>query len=279
MPDDSAFKLVVLKKDKSIKRTGTFIASTVEPKRKEIDPRDPGKDAHLSVLEKEVLTISATTDSLKNLLNAHGSFVYRFQNTDMLDTTIYLTLVADSSTATEFLARVRNIRKREWELYRILISTRGPGARHYAMYIRFQEDLLSLDLPDKSNRENIQIKSISPAIPVIHLGRIDYSQYKIGPGISFNVGLIPTRPLMRLAADIIGPVSVEWMFHPISGFNDVLAIRSSAVGLFFNSAYGLFHWGLAWYSLTYCRAEAYIGINFVPLMQLLDSRKKMRYRW
>ncbi len=278
-----SFHFIVLKKDGlTQKRNGTFIPTLEEPSKKNIDPRDPGASAHLTLLIKDKVEIIGSTDSLTHLLNTYGSFVYLFENTDMLDSTKYLPLIQDSTTISNFLGRVKNVRKREWDLYRIIIQPRfynRPSEISYAMYLRFQVDILTINLPSKNNRENLRMKSISPSIPLIHIGNYDSSQYNLGPGISFNIGLAPCRPLFRLAADFIGPVSIEWMFHPIHSVDDILAIHGSAVGLFFNSGYGLFHWGIAFYTPTFSRAEAFIGINLVPLLQVWNSRGKQRYRW
>ncbi|HET6990737.1 MAG TPA: hypothetical protein VFJ43_05410 [Bacteroidia bacterium] len=277
------FHFIVLKKDGiEQKRVGTFIPTLQEPGKRNIDPRDPGASAHLTVLIKDNVLISGSTDSLNKLINTPGSFVYLFENTDWDDSTRFLPLIRDSTTADNFLAQVRKVKKREWTLYRIVIQpryfNRAKGIS-YAMYLRYQVNVFTVDIPNKSNRENLRMKSISPSIPLIHLGNYDSTQYNLGPGISFNFGLAPCRPLLRLAADFLGPVSIEWMIHPIHNVNDALAIHGTALGLFFNSGYGIFHWGIAFYTPKFSRAEAYIGINLVPAMQVWNSRGKQRYRW
>ncbi|CAN5850633.1 hypothetical protein BH11BAC7_BH11BAC7_32620 [soil metagenome] len=277
------FYLVVFKKDgQTVARRGNFIPNLQEPTKKNIHPRDPGAAGHLTVLIKDSYIIQGQTDTLEKSLNDWGSYVYHFESTDMLDTSNYLPLIQDSTTVDRFLERVKKVRKQEWELYRIVIRPRyekREGATYYAFYLRFQNDLLTINLPNKSNRESFRMRSISPTIPIIHLGDYDSTNYKVGPGISFNVGLAPRKPLLRLGADLLGPVSIEWMFFPIENIHDVFAIRASAIGLFFNSGYGILHWGFAFYTLNYARGEAYIGINLVPLMQLWDSRGKQRYHW
>jgi hypothetical protein len=279
---NSDFHFLVLKSDGSTKRTGNFIPNLVEPTKKNIDPLDPGKCGHLTVLIKDNCIIEGTNDSLKKLLETRGSFVYIFENTDLLDTSKYLPLITDSSTVFDFLSRVKKVKKIEWELYRIVIEPRyseKSRGKYYAFYVRYQVNNFTVNLPTKSNRQNLRMKSISPTIPIIHLGNYDSTQYNLGPGISFNIGLAPCRPILRFAADFLGPVSIEWMIHPINNVNDVFAIHATALGLFFNSAYGIFHWGIAFYTASYSRAEAYIGINLVPAMQLWNSRGKQRYRW
>jgi hypothetical protein len=162
---------------------------------------------------------------------------------------------------------VAKIRKREWELYRIVLHQRGTE-NYYSFYLRYQNDVFTASLPKKGSRENFAIKSISPSIPVIHFGAINDPSRQFGPGISFGIGAV-----------LLGPLSIEWMFQPIGSLNDVVAIRSIAVGIFFNSFYGVLHYGVAWYTPSYSRAEAYIGINLVPAIQLLGAGKKQRYRW
>lgn len=277
------FYLVVFKKDGQTEaRRGNFIPNLQEPTKKNIHPRDPGAAGHLTVLIKDPFVIQGQNDTLEKSLNTWGSYVYHFESTDLLDTSKYLPLIQDSTTVDRFLARVRNVKKREWELYRICIRPRyenRDGGKYYSFYLRFQGDLLTINLPNKSNREAFRMKSISPTIPIIHLGDYDSTNYKVGPGISFNVGLAPRKPLLRLGADLLGPISIEWMFFPIENIHDVFAIRASAIGLFFNSGYGILHWGFAFYTLNYARGEAYIGINLVPLMSIWESRGKQRYRW
>jgi hypothetical protein len=280
---DPAFQLIVFKKDgQTVARKGNFIPNLQEPSKRKIHPKDPGAAGHLTLLMKDIFIIQGRTDTLEKSLNTWGSYVYLFENTDLLDTSKYLPLIQDSTTVDRFLARVKKVKKGEWELYRIVIMPRfenREGGKYYSFYMRFQNDLLTINLPNKSNRETFRLKSISPTIPLIHIGDYDSSHYQVGPGISFNVGLAPRKPLLRLGADLLGPVSIEWMFYPINNFHDVFAIHASAIGLFFNSGYGLFHWGVAFYTLNYSRAEAYIGINLVPLMSIWESRGKQRYRW
>ncbi|MDQ3111939.1 MAG: hypothetical protein M3R17_18795 [Bacteroidota bacterium] len=277
------FHLLVFKKDgQTIARKGDFIPNLQEPHKRKIHPADPGKAGHFTVLIKDAFVIQGRNDTLEQKLNAWGSYVYYFENTDMLDTSKYLPLIQDSTTVDRFLARVKKVKKREWELYRIVIRPRfenREGGKYYCFYLRFQGDLLTINLPDKSNREALRFKSISPTIPLIHLGDYDSSSYHVGPGISFNIGLAPRKPFLRLAADLLGPVSIEWMFFPIQNLHDALAVRSAAIGIFFNSGYGILHWGFAFYTLNYARGEAYIGINLVPVMSLWESRNKQRYRW
>jgi hypothetical protein len=280
---EPVFHLVVFKKDEqTIARKGNFIPSLVEPHKRKIKAKDPGAAGHFTVLTKDPFIIQGRNDTLEKSLNAWGSYVYHFESTDMLDTSKYLPLIQDSTTVDRFLARVKKVRKREWELYRIVIRPRfedREGATYYSFYLRFQNDLLTVNLPDKSNRETLRFKSISPTIPLIHLGDYDSTNYNVGPGLSFNVGLAPRKPLLRLGADLLGPISIEWMFFPINNVKDVFALQASAIGIFFNSGYGILHWGFAFYTLNYSRGEAYIGINLVPLMSLWESRGKQRYRW
>jgi hypothetical protein len=277
------FHLLVFKKDSiTLIRIGSFLPTLAEPTKKNIDPFDPGSCGHLSVLIKDELQITGKNDSIENRLKTPGSYVYIFQNSDLLDSTQFLTLIADSTTADHFLAQIKKVRRREWETHRIIIQPRYTNRAKgipWVIYLRFQQSIFTVNLPDKNNRETMQIKSISPTIPVVHIGNIDYTHYTIGAGLSFNFGLLPRRPLVRLAADLLGPISVEWMFSPIKGFHDALALHTSAIGLFFNSGYGVFHWGIAFYTATYSRAEAYLGINLVPVISLWQSRHKQRYRW
>jgi hypothetical protein len=272
------FMLKVLNADMKEVRSGFFVPSLVEPRKRQIKRSDPGATGHFTVLFETNLLIRGANDSLERLLNSPGNIVFLYQNTDMLDTSKYLTLIADSISAAHFISRINKVRKREWELNRIVLHPKGTNL-YYTFYLRFQLHLLTAKLPKKGRKENFAIKSISPAIPVIHLGNSDDPTRQFGPGLSFNFGLVPVRPLRRLAADIIGPLSLEWMFQPVSSLSDALEIRSVAVGIFFNSFYGILHWGIAWYTPTYCRAEAYIGINFAPAVQLLQGGKTQRYRW
>lgn len=249
-----------------------------EPGKKTIDRLDPGSTGHLTMTLHDEISLHAYSDSLTILLSTPGALVYTFENTDLIDSTGFLKLVNDSTTASMFLSKVKKVRKREWELFRMTIRRKGSDKK-YHIFLRYTKSIFTANLPDKSNRETMKINSIAPAIPVIHLGSIDYETYKPGPGLAFNVGLIPRRPLPRLIADLVGPVSVEMMFTPIGGFNEIFATRVSGVGFFFNSFYGLLHWGIAWYDPTYSRAEAYIGINLAPAMQILNGGRKQRYRW
>lgn len=280
---EPAFHLIVFKRDgQTIARKGNFIPSLVEPRKRKIKAIDPGAAGHFTVLTKDSYVIRGHNEALEKSLGAWGSYVYHFESTDMLDTSKYLPLIQDSTTVERFLARVKKVRKREWELYRIVIRPRfenREGATYYSFYLRFQNDLLTANLPDKSNRETLRFKSISPIIPLLHLGDYDSTNYNVGPGLSFNIGLAPRKPLLRLGADLLGPISIEWMFYPINNVKDVFALRASAIGIFFNSGYGILHWGFAFYTLNYSRGEAYIGINLVPLMSLWESRGKQRYRW
>lgn len=249
-----------------------------EPGKKTIDRMDPGSTGHLTMTLHDEISLHGYSDSITALLATPGALVYTFENTDLVDSTGFLRLVQDSITANTFLAKVKKIRKREWELFRMTIHRKGSDKK-YHIFLRYTKSIFTANLPDKSNRETMQINSIAPAIPVIHLGSIDYETYKPGPGLAFNIGLVPRRPLPRLIADVVGPVSVEMMFTPIGGLDEIFATRVSGVGFFFNSFYGILHWGIAWYDPTYSRAEAYIGINLAPAMQILNGGRKQRYRW
>ncbi|HLG02394.1 MAG TPA: hypothetical protein VI731_02285 [Bacteroidia bacterium] len=272
------FYLHILDEEMQIERTGNFVPGLVQPAKKKIKRSDPGASGHFTLLIKNNILIRGGTDTLDKLLNQSGNFLFLFQNTDLLDSSKYLTLVADSVDQAHFIARVNKIRKRDWELYRLVLHPRGTDL-YYTFYLRYLKNIFTASLPKKGSRENFAVKSISPAIPVIHLGILDDPNRQFGPGLSFSLGLVPVRPFRRLVADIIGPISIEWMFKPVATLEEALAIRSLAVGLFFNSFYGIFHWGIAWYEPLYCRAEAYIGINLVPVMQLLQGGKTQRYRW
>ncbi|CAN5165366.1 hypothetical protein BH09BAC5_BH09BAC5_29930 [soil metagenome] len=282
-PVEADYHLVVFKKDaQTVLRKGDFIPNLQEPTKRNIQSRNPGAAGHFTLLLKDLYIIQGRNDTLEKRLNTWGNYVYQFENTDFDDTSKYLPLIQDSTTFDRFLLRVRKVKKHEWELYRIVIRPRYENRNegtYYAFYLRFQSDILTINLPNKSNRQSFRMKSISPTIPLIHLGNYDSSHYQVGPGISFNIGLTPRRPFCRLGADLLGPISIEWMFYPINNIHDVFAIRASALGLFFNSAYGILHWGFAFYSLKYTRGEAYIGINFVPIFSLWESRNKQRYRW
>src|SRR6185295_10631075 len=109
------FHLLVYKKD-SVKliRIGNFLPTLTELSKKTIDPLDPGSCGHLTVLEKDVLHITATNDTLEKKLSTPGSFVYIFQNTDLIDSTRFLTLIADSTTAEHFLEKINHITRRQW---------------------------------------------------------------------------------------------------------------------------------------------------------------------
>jgi len=261
-------------------RRADFIPAPYDakPSVKTVDRSDPGSTGHLTLVQKDKISLNGYTDSAQALLESYGSLIYTFESNDLLDSSGFLVLIHDSTTASNFLSKIPKIKKREWELYRITIRKKGSTEKTH-IFIRYLMSIFTVHLPDKSNRETIKINSISPAIPVIHLGEIDYDRYQPGPGISFNIGLIPRRPFPRLIADIVGPISIELMFTPVTSLNDILAVRSSAVGFFFNSFYGILHWGIAWYTPTFARAEAYIGINLAPAMQLLEGGKKNRYRW
>jgi hypothetical protein len=279
----SDFFLVVTKKyGVNLQRTGSFLPTLQEPTKKNIDPFDPGASAHFTVLLKDELTIKGKNDSIENKLHTPGSFIYIFENTDRLDSARFLPMVSDSTTVDHFLEAIKKVRRREWELYRIIIQPRYANRNSqntWTFYLRFQPSLCSVNIPNKNNRQNFQIKSISPVIPVVHIGNYDSAHYTIGAGFSFNFGLLPRRPLVRLCTDLLGPVSIEWMFRPPTGIHDIFALHTSAIGLFFNSGYGIFHWGIAFYTATYSRAEAYFGINLVPVMSLWESRHKQRYHW
>lgn len=249
----------------------------VEPLKKTIDRLDPGSTGHLTLTLKDEISLH-TVDSLAWMLNTNGALIYTFENTDLVDSVGFLKLIADSSTASGFLAKVAKVRKREWELFRMTIRKKGSDQK-VQIFLRYTKSIFTVNLPDKSNRETIKINSIAPAIPVIHLGSIDYETYKPGPGIAFNVGLVPRRPLVRLLSDIVGPISCEMMFTPIGGIDEILATRVSGVGFFFNSFYGLLHWGIAWYDPTFARAEAYVGINLAPAINIFNGGRKQRYRW
>lgn len=248
-----------------------------EPGKKTIDRMDPGSTGHLTLTLKDDVGLHAV-DSLAWMLQTNGALIYTFENTDLVDSTGFLKLVADSTTASGFLAKVAKLRKREWELFRMTIRKKG-SIETVQIFLRYTKSIFTVNLPDKSNRETIKITSIAPAIPVIHLGGIDYETYKPGPGVAFNIGLIPRRPLPRLLSDIVGPISCELMFTPIGGIDEILATRVSGVGFFFNSFYGLFHWGIAWYNPTFARAEAYIGINLAPAITIFNGGRKQRYKW
>ncbi len=280
---EADFHLIVLKNNtQTVSRKGDFIPNLQEPTKKNIHTKDPGASGHLTVLLRDIFIIQGRNDTLEKKLNIWGSFIYVFENTDLLDTSRFLPLIQDSTTIDRFILKIKKIKKREWELYRIVIMPRFENrftGKYYAFYLRFQNDLLTINLPNKSNRETLRMRSISPTIPLIHLGSYDSSHYQVGPGISFNIGIAPRRPFLRLGADLLGPISIEWMFYPINKINDVLAIHAAAIGVFFNSGYGILHWGVAFYTLNYSRSEAYIGINIIPIIQLWDSRHKQRYRW
>jgi hypothetical protein len=277
-PDENAGLNKLLSLDKI--RRADFIPALYEaqPSKKTIDRLDPGSTGHLTLTLKDKISLHGYSDSLDQLLNTYGALVYTFENTDLVDSAGFLTLVRDSSTAGEFLAKVMKVKKREWELFRMTIRRKGSDKKLH-IFLRYTKSIFTVNLPDKSNRESIKINSISPAIPVIHLGAIDYDTYKPGPGIAFNIGLCPRRPLPRLLSDLVGPISCELMFTPVGGLNEILATRVSGVGFFFNSFYGLLHWGIAWYDPTFARAEAYIGINLAPAMQIFNGGRKQRYRW
>lgn len=249
-----------------------------QPSKKTIKRLDPGSTGHLTLTLHDQISLHGYSDSLTALLNTPGALVFTFENTDLVDSTGFLRLVQDSVSAATFLAKVQKIKKREWELFRMTIRRKGSD-RKFHIFLRYTKSIFTINLPDKSNRETIKINSIAPAIPVIHLGAIDYDEYKPGPGIAFNVGLIPRRPLPRLISDIVGPISCELMLTPIGGINEILATRVSGVGFFFNSFYGLLHWGVAFYEIDFVRAEAYIGINLAPAINIFNGGRKQRYRW
>lgn len=249
-----------------------------EPGKKTIDRVDPGSTGHLTMTLHDEISLHGYSDSLTSLLNTPGALVFTFENTDLVDSSGFLKLVADSNTASTFLWKVRKIRKREWELFRMTIRRKGSDKKFH-IFLRYTKSIFTVNLPDKSNRETIKINSIAPAIPVIHLGAIDYDTYKPGPGIAFNIGLIPRRPFPRLISDIVGPISCEVMLTPIGGIDEILATRISGVGFFFNSFYGILHWGVAFYEIDFVRAEAYIGINLSPVINILNGGRKQRYRW
>ncbi len=261
-------------------RRADFIPALYEaqPDKKTISRVDPGSTGHLTLALRDNISLHGYTDSLNALLETPGALVYTFENTDLIDSTGFLKLIEDSSTGSRFITKVLKIRKREWELFRMTIRRKGSDKK-FQIFLRYTKSLLTVNLPDKSNRESIQINSIAPAIPVIHLGEIDYDTYKPGPGIAFNIGLIPRRPLPRLISDMIGPISCELMLTPIGGLNEILATRISGVGFFFNSFYGLLHWGVAFYEIDFVRAEAYIGINLAPAINIFNGGRKQRYRW
>lgn len=249
-----------------------------EPGKKTIDRWDPGSTGHLTLTLKDKIALHGYSDSLQKLLDTPGACIYTFENTDLVDSTGFLKLIVDSSTATGFLSKMKKVRKREWELFRVTVRRKGSD-RKFHIFLRFTKSIFTVNLPDESNRENLKINSIAPAIPVIHLGAIDYATYKPGPGIAFNLGLCPRRPLPRLLSDIVGPISCELMFTPIGGLNEILATRVSGVGFFFNSFYGILHWGVAFYKLDFARSEAYIGINLAPAITIFNGGRKQRYRW
>lgn len=245
--------------------------------KKTIDRWDPGSTGHLTLTVKDEISLHAV-DSLAWMLETPGALIYTFENTDLVDSLGFLKLIHDSTTASNFLSKVAKIRKRDWELFRITIRKKGSDKK-VQIFLRYLRSIFTAHLPDRSHRETIKITSIAPAIPVIHLGTIDYDRYKPGPGIAFNVGLVPRRPLPRLMADIVGPISCELMLTPIESLDAVLATRVSGVGFFFNSFYGILHWGIAFYKPTFARAEAYIGINLAPAIQIFSGGRKQRYRW
>jgi|GEM_PF-4891220 hypothetical protein len=261
-------------------RRADFIPAPYEsvPDKKTIDRIDPGSSGHLTLTLNDNITLRGYNDSLDALLRTPGALVYTFENTDLVDSLGFLKLVQDSSIATLFLSKVKKIRKREWELFRMTIRRKGSSQKFHII-LRYTKSIFTINLPDKSNRESIRINSIAPSIPVIHLGSIDYESYKPGPGISINFGLIPRRPIPRLLADIVGPVSAEIMFTPVSSLEDAIAIRCSGIGFFFNSFYGLLHWGIAIYDPQFSRAEAYIGVNLAPAITIFNGGRKQRYRW
>jgi hypothetical protein len=261
-------------------RRADFIPANYEvpPDKKTIDRLDPGSTGHLTLTWNDVLSLHGYNDSLDQLLRTPGALVYTFENTDLVDSVGFLKLVQDSTIGSMFLSKVLKVRKREWELFRMTIRRKGSDKK-FQVILRYTKSIFTVNLPDKSNRESIKINSIAPSIPVIHLGSIDYESYKPGPGIAINFGLIPRRPLPRLMADIVGPVSFEVMFSPISSLEDALAIRCSGIGFFFNSFYGILHWGVAIYDPTYSRAEAYIGLNLAPAITIFNGGRKQRYRW
>lgn len=276
-PDENAGLNKMLSIDKV--RRCDFIPAPYEvaPSKKTIHRLDPGSTGHLTLTLKDDISLHAA-DSLAWMLESPGALIYTFENTDLVDSVGFLKLVHDSTTASGFLAKVAKIKKREWELFRMTIRKKGSDEK-VQIFLRYLVSIFTVHLPDRSNRETIRISSIAPAIPVIHLGAIDYDQYKPGPGIAFNIGLVPRRPLPRLLADLVGPVSCELMFTPIASLNNILATRVSGVGFFFNSFYGLLHWGVAFYEVDFARAEAYIGINFAPALQIFNGGRKQRYRW
>lgn len=249
-----------------------------EPGKKTIDRWDPGYTGHLTLTMHDKISLHGYSDSIEVLMSTPGALIYTFENTDLVDSTGFLRLIADSTTASMFINKVNRVLKREWALFRVTIRKKGSDKK-YQVFLRFLKSIFTVNLPDKSNRETIKINSIAPAIPVIHLGSIDYETYQPGPGIAFNIGLIPRRPWPRLIADIVGPVSCEIMFAPISSIEDALAIRCSGIGFFFNSFYGILHWGVAIYEPTFARAEAYIGINLSPAITIFNGGRKQRYRW
>ncbi len=250
----------------------------VEPGKKTIDRMDPGSTGHLTMTLHDEISLHGYSDSITALLATPGALVYTFENTDLVDSSGFLRLVEDSITANTFLWKVKRIKKREWELFRMTIRRKGSDKKFH-IFLRYTKSIFTANLPDKSNRETIKINSIAPAIPVIHLGAIDYDTYKPGPGIAFNIGLIPRRPFPRLISDIVGPISCEVMLTPILGINEILATRISGVGFFFNSFYGILHWGVAFYEIDFVRAEAYIGINLSPVINIFNGGRKQRYRW
>jgi hypothetical protein len=261
-------------------RRADFIPALYEsqPDKKTIDRLDPGSTGHLTLTLNDEISLHGYNDSLDQLLRTPGALVYTFENTDLVDSTGFLKLVQDSAISSMFLAKVKKIRKREWELFRMTIRRKGSDKK-FQIFLRYTKSIFTVNLPDKSNRESIKINSIAPAIPVVHLGSIDYETYKPGPGVAINFGLIPRRPLPRLLADIVGPVSFEIMLTPIGGLDEILATRVSGVGFFFNSFYGILHWGVAFYELDFARSEAYIGINLAPAITIFNGGRKQRYRW
>src|ERR1700750_1639571 len=79
------FYLLVFKKNDSIaQRSGNFIAGIAEPTKKEIHCSEPGLSGHLTVLLKDELRIVGASDSISKRLKTPGSYVYIFENTDLI---------------------------------------------------------------------------------------------------------------------------------------------------------------------------------------------------
>jgi hypothetical protein len=70
------FRLNVLDKNMQQKRTGLFLPTLTEPKKKQIRRLDPGASGHLTVLIEDNILIRGETEALDSLLNTPGAFVF-----------------------------------------------------------------------------------------------------------------------------------------------------------------------------------------------------------